>query len=97
MIEVLSYVLIAVYQTVFFILGCICFVPLFQSLFKLKSGTAVKCLIITTLYTIGAVVFVYLLKQVGISNSNLLYTLDSLLLFYLVYLFGCFTLRKVER
>ena len=52
---------------------------------------------VTILYTLSLVTLFYVVKELGISESKLLYTFNGLYLFYLVCLYGYFMLRGEKK
>lgn len=97
MIQVLSNIIVALYLTNLFILGVVYAIPHLQTKFKVSSGTLFKVVFMTILYTLSLVTLFYVVKELGVTESKLLYTFDGLLLFYLVCLYGWFMLRKEKK
>lgn len=97
MIQVLSNIIVALYLTNLFILGVVYAIPHLQTKFKVSSDTLFKVVFITILYTLSLVTLFYVVKELGVTESKLLYTFDGLLLFYLVCLYGWFMLRKEKK
>lgn len=97
MIQVLSNIIVALYLTNLFILGVVYAIPHLQTKFKVSSDTLFKLVFMTILYTLSLVTLFYVVKELGVTESKLLYTFDGLLLFYLVCLYGWFTLRKEKK
>lgn len=97
MIQVLSNIIVALYLTNLFILGVVSAIPHLQTKFKVSSDTLFKLVFMTILYTLSLVTLFYVVKELGVTESKLLYTFDGLLLFYLVFLYGWFILRKEKK
>lgn len=97
MIQVLSNIIVALYLTNLFILGVVYAIPHLQTKFKVSSDTLFKVVFMIILYTLSLVTLFYVVKELGITESKLLYTFDGLLLFYLVCLYGWFMLRKEKK
>lgn len=97
MIQVLSNIIVALYLTNLFILGVVYAIPHLQTKFKVSSDTLFKVVFMTILYTLSLVTLFYVVKELGVTESKLLYTFDGLLLFYLVCLYGWFMLRKEKK
>lgn len=97
MIQVLSNIIVALYLTNLFILGVVFAIPHLQTKFKVSSDTLFKLVFMTILYTLSLVTLFYVVKELGVTESKLLYTFDGLLLFYLVFLYGWFMLRKEKK
>lgn len=97
MIQVLSNIIVALYLTNLFILGVVSAIPHLQTKFKVSSDTLFKLVFMTILYTLSLVTLFYVVKELGVTESKLLYTFDGLLLFYLVFLYGWFMLRKEKK
>ena len=97
MIHVLSNIIVALYLTNLFILGVVYAIPHLQTKFKVSSDTLFKLVFMTILYTLSLVTLFYVVKELGVTESKLLYTFDGLLLFYLVCLYGWFMLRKEKK
>lgn len=97
MIQVLSNIMVALYLTNLFILGVVYAIPHLQTKFKVSSDTLFKVVFMTILYTLSLVTLFYVVKELGVTESKLLYTFDGLLLFYLVCLYGWFMLRKEKK
>lgn len=97
MIQVLSNIIVALYLTNLFILGVVYAIPDLQTKFKVSSDTLFKVVFMTILYTLSLVTLFYVVKELGVTESKLLYTFDGLLLFYLVCLYGWFMLRKEKK
>lgn len=97
MIQVLSNIIVALYLTNLFILGVVYAIPHLQTKFKVSSDTLFKLVFMTILYTLSLVTLFYVVKELGVTESKLLYTFDGLLLFYLVCLYGWFMLRKEKK
>lgn len=97
MIQVLSNIIVALYLTSLFILGVVYAIPHLQTKFKVSSDTLFKVVFMTILYTLSLVTLFYVVKELGVTESKLLYTFDGLLLFYLVCLYGWFMLRKEKK
>lgn len=97
MIQVLSNIIVALYLTNLFILGVVYAIPHLQTKFKVSSDTLFKLVFMTILYTLSLVTLFYVVKELGVTESKLLYTFDGLLLLYLVCLYGWFTLRKEKK
>ena len=96
-LQVLSSGMVILYLTNFFVLGFVYAIPHLQTKFKVSSDTLFKLVFMTILYTLSLVTLFYVVKELGVTESKLLYTFDGLLLFYLVYLYGWFTLRKEKK
>lgn len=97
MIQVLSNIIVALYLTNLFILGVVYAIPHLQTKFKVSSDTLFKLVFMTILYTLSLVTLFYVVKELGVTESKLLYTFDGLLLFYLVCLYGWFMLREEKK
>lgn len=97
MLQVLSNIIVALYLTNLFILGVVYAIPHLQTKFKVSSDTLFKVVFMTILYTLSLVTLFYVVKELGVTESKLLYTFDGLLLFYLVCLYGWFMLRKEKK
>lgn len=97
MIQVLSNIIVALYLTNLFILGVVYAIPHLQTKFKISSDTLFKVVFMTILYTLSLVTLFYVVKELGVTESKLLYTFDGLLLFYLVCLYGWFMLREEKK
>jgi hypothetical protein len=97
MIQVLSNIIVALYLTNLFILGVVYAIPHLQTKFKVSSDTLFKVVFMTILYTLSLVTLFYVVKELGVTESKLLYTFDGLLLFYLVCLYGWFMLRGEKK
>lgn len=97
MIQVLSNIIVALYLTNLFILGVVYAIPHLQTKFKVSSDTLFKLVFMTILYTLSLVTLFYVVKELGVTESKLLYTFDGLLLFYLVCLYGWFMLREGKK
>lgn len=97
MIQVLSNIIVALYLTNLFILGVVYAIPHLQTKFKVSSDTLFKLVFMTILYTLSLVTLFYVVKELGVTESKLLYTFDGLLLFYLVFLYGWFMLREEKK
>lgn len=97
MIQVLSNIIVALYLTNLFILGVVYAIPHLQTKFKVSSDTLFKLVFMTILYTLSLVTLFYVVKELGVTESKLLYTFDGLLLFYLVCLYGWFILRGEKK
>ena len=97
MIQVLSNIIVALYLTNLFILGVAYAIPHLQTKFKVSSDTLFKLVFMTILYTLSLVTLFYVVKELGVTESKLLYTFDGLLLFYLVCLYGWFILREEKK
>lgn len=97
MIQVLSNIIVALYLTNLFILGVVYAIPHLQTKFKVSSDTLFKLVFMTILYTLSLVTLFYVVKELGVTESKLLYTFDGLLLFYLVCLYGWFMLREDKK
>ena len=97
MIQALSSGIVLLHLVSFFVLGFVYASPYLQLKLKVKSEEVSKVISITIVYTIIIQVVFYILKQVGISETTFTYTADGLSLFYLVCLFGWFTLKGVEK
>lgn len=97
MLQVLSSGIIILYLTNFFVLGVVYASPFLQGEFKISSNTLFKVVFMTILYTISLVTLFYVVKELGVTESKLLYTFDGLLLFYLVCLYGWFMLREEKK
>lgn len=97
MIQVLSNIIVALYLTNLFILGVVYAIPHLQTKFKVSSDTLFKVVFMTILYTLSLLTLFYVVKELGVTESKLLYTFDGLLLFYLVCLYGWFMLRKEKK
>lgn len=97
MIQVLSNIIVALYLTNLFILGVVYAIPHLQTKFKVSSDTLFKFVFMTILYTLSLVTLFYVVKELGVTESKLLYTFDGLLLFYLVCLYGWFMLREEKK
>jgi hypothetical protein len=97
MIQVLSNIIVALYLTNLFILGVVYAIPHLQTKFKVSSDTLFKVVFMTILYTLSLVTLFYVVKELGVTESKLLYTFDGLLLFYLVCLYGWFMLREEKK
>lgn len=97
MIQVLSNIIVALYLTNLFILGVAYAIPHLQTKFKVSSDTLFKVVFMTILYTLSLVTLFYVVKELGVTESKLLYTFDGLLLFYLVCLYGWFMLRGEKK
>lgn len=94
MLQVLSRGIITLYLTNFFVLGFVYASPCLQNKFKVSSKDVFNAILVTILYTLGLVALFYLVKELGLVESKLLYTFDVLLWFYLVCLYGWFMLRE---
>lgn len=68
-----------------------------QTKFKVSSDTLFKVVFMTIFYTLSLVTLFYVVKELGVTESKLLYTFDGLLLFYLVCLYGWFMLREDKK
>ena len=97
MIQVLSNIIVALYLTNLFILCVVYAIPHLQTKFKVSSDTLFKLVFMTILYMLSLVTLFYVVKELGVTESKLLYTFDGLLLFYLIFLYGWFTLRKEKK
>lgn len=97
MLQVLSNIIVALYLTNFFVLGVVYASPFLRVKFKVSSDTLFKVVFMTILYTLSLVTLFYVVKELGVTESKLLYTFDGLLLFYLVCLYGWFMLRKGKK
>ena len=97
MIQVLSNIIVALYLTNFFVLGFVYASPFLQGKLKVSSDTLFKVVFMTILYTLSLVTLFYVVKELGVTESKLLYTFDGLLLFYLVCLYGWFILREEKK
>lgn len=97
MIQVLSNIIVALYLTNLFILGVVYAIPHLQTKFKISSDTLFKVVFMTILYTLSLVTLFYVVKELGVTESKLLYTFDGLLLVYLVCLYGWFMLREEKK
>lgn len=97
MIQVLSNIIVALYLTNLFILGVVYAIPHLQTKFKVSSDTLFKVVFMIILYTLSLVTLFYVVKELGVTESKLLYTFDGLLLFYLVCLYGWFMLREEKK
>ena len=53
-----------------------------------------NAILVTILYTLCLVALFYVVKGLGADGSELIYTFDDLLWFYLVCLYGWFMLRE---
>ena len=56
-----------------------------------------NAILVTIFYTLSLVTLFYVTKELGATESKLLYTFDGLLWFYLVCLYGWFVLRGETR
>lgn len=97
MIQVLSNIIVALYLTNFFVLGFVYAIPHLQTTFKVSSKDVFNAILVTILYTLSLVTLFNLVKELGVTESKLLYTFDGLLLFYLVCLYGWFMLREEKK
>lgn len=97
MIQVLSNIIVALYLTNLFVLSAVYASPFLQGKFKVSSDTLFKVVFMTILYTLSLVTLFYVVKELGVTESKLLYTFDGLLLFYLVCLYGWFMLRENKK
>lgn len=97
MIQVLSEGLVVLYLTNLFVLGIVYASPYLQTKFKVSSKDVFNAILVTILYTLSLVALFCVVKELGISESKLLYTFDGLLWFYLVCLYGWFILRGETR
>lgn len=97
MIQVLSNIIVALYLTNLFVLGVVYASPFLQGKFKVSSDTLFKVVFMTILYTLSLVTLFYVVRELGVTESKLLYTFDGLLLFYLVCLYGWFMLREDKK
>lgn len=97
MIQVLSEGLGVLYLTNLFVLGIVYASPYLQTKFKVSSKDVFNAILVTILYTLSLVALFYVVKELGIAESKLLYTFDGLLWFYLVCLYGWFMLREEKK
>lgn len=97
MIQVLSSGIIILYLTNFFVLGFVYAIPHLQTKFKVSSKDVFNAILVTILYTLLLIVLFYVVKELGITESKMLYTFDGLLWFYLVCLYGWFMLRGEKK
>lgn len=97
MIQVLSNIVVALYLTNFFVLVFIYAIPHLQTKFKVSTKDVFNAILVTILYTLSLVALFYVVKELGVTESKLLYTFDGLLLFYLVCLYGWFMLREEKK
>lgn len=97
MIQVLSSGIVILYLTNFFVLAFVYVSPYLQTKFKVSSKDVFNAILVTILYTLSLVTLFYVVKELGISESKLLYTFDGLLWFYLVCLYGWFMLREEKK
>ena len=97
MIQVLSEGIVVLYLTNFFVLGIVYASPFLQGKFKVSSNALFKVILMTILYTLSLVTLFYVVKELGATESKLLYTFDGLLLFYMVCLYGWFMLRGEKK
>lgn len=97
MLRVLSSGIVALYLANFFVLGFVSAIPHLQTKFKVSSKDVFNAILVTILYTLSLVALFYVVKELGIAESKLIYTFDGLLLFYLVCLYGWFVLRGETR
>lgn len=97
MLQVLSSGIVTLYLANFFVLGVVYAIPFLRVKFKVSSDTLFKVVFMTILYTLSLVTLFYVVKELGVTESKLLYTFDGLLLFYLVCLYGWFMLRKGKK
>lgn len=97
MIQLLSSGIVILYLTNFFVLGIVSVIPHLQTKFKVSSNDVFNAILVTILYTLNLVALFYVVKELGIPESKLLYTFDGLLWFYLVCLYGCFILREEKK
>jgi hypothetical protein len=97
MLQVLSSGIVILYLTHFFVLGFVYAIPHLQTKFKVSSKDVFNAILVTILYTLSLVALFCVVKELGISESKLLYTFDSLLWFYLVCLYGYFMLREEKK
>lgn len=98
MLQVLSSGIVILYLTnFFFVLGFVYAIPHLQTKFKVSSKDVFNAILVTILYTLSLVALFCVVKELGISESKLLYTFDSLLWFYLVCLYGYFMLREEKK
>lgn len=94
MLQVLSSGILLLYLTNFFVLGFVYAIPHLQTKFKVSSIDIFNVILVTILYTLSLIALFYVVKELGIAESKLLYTIDGLLWFYLVCLYGWFMLRE---
>lgn len=97
MIQILSSGIVTLYLTNLFVLGFVYASPYLQTKFKVSSKDVFNAILVTILYTLSLVALFYVLKTLGATNFKLLYTFDGLLLFYLICLYGWFTLREEKK
>lgn len=97
MLQVLSSGIVILYLTNFFVLVFVYVSPYLQTKFKVSSKDVFNAILVTILYTLSLVTLFYVVKELGISESKLLYTFDGLLWFYLVCLYGWFMLREEKK
>lgn len=97
MIRVLSEGIVVLYLTNFLVLGFLYASPYLQTKFKVSSKDVFNAILVTILYTLSLVALFCVVKELGISESKLLYTFDGLLWFYLVCLYGWFMLREEKK
>ena len=97
MLQILSSGIVILYLTNFFVLGFVYAIPHLQTKFKVSSKGVFNAILVTILYTLSLVTLFYVTKELGVTESKLLYTFDGLLLFYLVCLYGWFMLREEKK
>ena len=97
MIQVLSNGIVLLYLTNFFVLGFVSASPYLQDKFKVSSKDVFNAILVTILYTLSLIALFYVVKELGIAESKLLYTFDGLLWVYLVCLYGWFMLRGEKK
>lgn len=97
MIQVLSSGIVILYLTNFFFLAFVYVSPYLQTTLKVSSKDVFNAILVTILYTLCLVALFYLVKELGLVESKLLYTFDGLLWSYLVCLYGWFMLRGEKK
>lgn len=97
MLRVLSSGIVTLYLANFFVLGFVYAIPHLQTKFEVSSKDVFNAILVNILYTLSLVALFCVVKELGISESKLLYTFDGLLWFYLVCLYGWFILRGETR
>lgn len=97
MIQILSNIIVVLYLTNFFVLGFVYAIPHLQTKFKVSSKDVFNAILVTILYTLSLITLFYVVKELGATESKLLYTFNGLLLFYLVCLYGWFMLREENK
>ena len=97
MLRVLSSGIVTLYLVNFFVLGFVYAIPHLQTKFEVSSKDVFNAILVNILYTLSLVALFCVVKELGISESKLLYTFDGLLWFYLVCLYGWIMLREEKK